>query len=117
DRGRRASCPRSAVMSEMNEQDRLHQLLCAYVLGEADAAERAIVEVALARDPVLREERDRLAATIGLVKNAFEKGETLSYQATSEVTRAAADMLPRPVPASRPWLWHQSTSLRVAASF
>ncbi len=101
---------------QISEQDRLNQLLCAYVLGEADAAERAQIEGALARDPALREERDRIAATVGLVKDAMGKDETLSYRATSEVTRAAAEMIAGPVPARRPVAWYQSSSLRAAAS-
>ncbi len=101
---------------QISEQDRLNQLLCAYVLGEADAAERAEIEGALARDPALREERDRIAATVGLVKDAMGKDETLSYRATSEVTRAAAEMIAGPVPARRPVAWYQSSSLRAAAS-
>ena len=103
-------------MSEINEQDRLHQMLCAYVLGEADAAERSEIERALARDPALCEERDRLAATIGLVQNSLGKDETLSYRATSEVTRAAAMQMSGPTPAPRSIPWHQSTALRAAAS-
>ena len=87
---------------EMNERDRLTQLLCAYVLGEADDAERAEVEAALAKDASLREERARLEATIGLVKSSLGKDETLSYRATSEVTRAAAQMA-QPLPNAIYW--------------
>lgn len=107
-------------MSEINEQDRLSQLLCAYVLGEADAQERAEIEAALANDPALREERDRLAATVGLVKSSLGKDETLSYQATAEVARAAADMRPKAIADHRApgsaAAWYRSSTLRAAAS-
>jgi len=101
---------------EMNERDRLNQLLCAYVLGEADEAERAEIEAALVKDPALRDERTRLEATIGLVKSSMGKDETLSYQAASEVTRAAAQIAQPWPAASRRAPWRQSTSLRIAAS-
>lgn len=104
-------------MSEMeiDEQGRLHAMLCAYVLGEADAKERAEVEAALARDSGLREERARLEATIGLVQGSLGKDEVLPYDATREVTRAA-ELLATP-PASRaPTPWYRSGSLRAAAS-
>jgi len=105
-------------VSEINisEQDRLHQLLCAYVLGEADASERVEVEAALARDPALREERARLEATIGIVQGAMGKDETLSYRATTEVTRAATLLARGPDAPVRVLPWYRATTLRAAAS-
>lgn len=100
---------------EIDEQGRLHAMLCAYVLGEADAQERAEVEAALARDGGLREERARLEATIGLVQGSLGKDEVLSYDATREVTRAA-ELRAAPPATRAPAPWYRSGSLRAAAS-
>jgi len=48
----------------------LHERLCAYVFGELQGAERAAFEAELLRSPELQRERERLTATIGLVKSA-----------------------------------------------
>ena len=98
----------------LSERDRLQQLLCAHVLGECDAEERAEIEQALAKDEGLRAERERLRATVGLVKNTLGKGETLSWKATSEVTRAAAQLHAGPPPQIA---WYRRSSFRAAASF
>jgi Ca-activated chloride channel family protein len=105
-------------VSEINitEQERLHQLLCAYVLGEAQADERAEIEAALAKDAALREERARLESTIGLVQNALGKDETLSYRATSEVTHAASLLARGPDAPVHQMAWYRSSTLRMAAS-
>ena len=58
-----------------NEEERLRQLLCAALLGEASAAEQSEVERALSGDPQLRAERARLEATIGLVRSTLGSGE------------------------------------------
>ena len=50
-----------------DEASRISQLLVASLLGEASPEETAEVERALAASPELRQERERLEATIGLV--------------------------------------------------
>ncbi|MBI5434987.1 MAG: von Willebrand factor type A domain-containing protein [Planctomycetes bacterium] len=91
-----------------NEGDRLHRLLCATVLGEASADERAEVERALETSPELRAERARLEATIGLVQGSLLDGERLSPAAERELEHALARRRPRP--------WHSRPAFRIAAS-
>ncbi|MEO0649197.1 MAG: von Willebrand factor type A domain-containing protein [Planctomycetota bacterium] len=50
------------------QRDELHELLCAYLLGEASEAEIERVQAALSTDPELRAERDRLEAAMALVR-------------------------------------------------
>jgi len=83
--------------------DRTHELLCAYVLDEADAAERAELEQLLAHSAELRAEKARIEATIGLVKSSLGRDDALSPAARDEVLRAA---LP-PIQETHPW-WRQS---------
>ncbi|MBK7878492.1 MAG: von Willebrand factor type A domain-containing protein [Planctomycetes bacterium] len=87
--------------------DRMHELLCAYVLGEATADERAEVERALSSSPELAREKERIEATIGLVQGAMGKNETLSDARREEVLRAVVP------PSARPW-WKE-TWVRAAA--
>lgn len=82
--------------------DRMHELLCAYVLGEATADERAEVERALQSSPELVREKERIEATIGLVQGAMGKSETLSEAKREEVLRAAVT----PRSTTRPW-WRE----------
>lgn len=89
----------------------LHEQLCAFVLGELDATAAAKVEAALAGSPELREERDRIEATIGLVRAACGGGgESLSPELLAPIERAA-----RPAPAPRQW--YSATPFRLAAGF
>src|SRR5690349_4357889 len=88
--------------------DRMHELLCAYVLGEATEAERAEVENALTASEDLRREKARIESTIGLVKTALVADETLSNGKREEVLRAAF------APPVRPF-W-QRTWVRAAAA-
>ncbi|MFT7665423.1 MAG: hypothetical protein ACI87A_003661, partial [Planctomycetota bacterium] len=67
----------------------MHELLCAYVLGEVTEAERAHVEAALAASEELRGELANLEATIGLVQGALGEPEQLSEAATSELLKRA----------------------------
>jgi Ca-activated chloride channel homolog len=94
---------------QFTEQERLHQLLCAYVLNEASAEERAEVERALEGSPELREERARLEATIGMVRTTLTSGDTLSLDATSKLI-AAAQRKQRP-------RYVTSSALKIAAGF
>jgi Ca-activated chloride channel family protein len=54
-------------MNEKHNQD-IHQLLCAVLLGEATPEETTEVEAALEASADLRAEKERLEATIGLVR-------------------------------------------------
>ena len=67
------------------ERDELHELLCAYVLGETDAAESARIEAELESNANLRAERDSLQATIGLVKRFTDRDATLPETAHAEL--------------------------------
>lgn len=91
--------------------DRMHELLCAYVLGEVTPEERAEVERALASSPELVREKERIEATIGLVQGAMGKSETLSEARREEVLRAAVPTALQPP--VRPW-WKE-TWVRAAA--
>ncbi|MCE9594043.1 MAG: von Willebrand factor type A domain-containing protein [Planctomycetes bacterium] len=91
-----------------NEGDRLHQLLCATILGEASDAERAEVERALAGSPELRAERERLAATIGLFQGALTDGEKLSPAAERELATALTRRRRKP--------WYAQPLFRIAAA-
>jgi len=90
-----------------HDEQNMHELLCAYVLGEVSDDERAKVEVALADDAELREERARLEATIGLVQGVMGEPEELSPAATSELLEKAG--------MKQPTLW-SFQGLRVAAA-
>lgn len=88
----------------------LHEKLCAYVLGESEGADRAEVERELLRSPELRAERERLAATIGAVRDALAPAETLSADAHAALGRAVtassapgSSVRPSPI-AEFPWL-------------
>jgi Ca-activated chloride channel family protein len=81
----------------IEHEDQLHEKLCAYVLGEASADERAEVERELAKSSALRAQKVELEATIGFVKNAMAGSETLSAEATQQVLSAVK------MPKARPW--------------
>jgi len=103
-------------MTNENEQDvhaesiqagSIHEQLCAYVLGELSGAERMEIERELLRSPDLRQQRDTIERTIGLVKVTMGKVETLSPEATESVFSAAKP--------SKPARWKSSGFLRLAA--
>lgn len=77
---------------ELNAEQRLQALVCAYVLGEASDAERAEVEGALARSPELRELKARFEATAPLVAGALKEraGEALSPDSKGALDAAVA---------------------------
>lgn len=77
---------------ELNAEQRLQALVCAYVLGEASDAERAEVEGALARSPELRELKARFEATAPLVAGALKEraGEALSPDSKGALDAAIA---------------------------
>jgi hypothetical protein len=92
----------------------LHEKLCAYILGEANDDERAEVERALATSSELRAEREKLEATIGLVRESMSDGDVLSPEATAEVISAASTQsTAAPRTSSRPWYFPMP--MRIAA--
>jgi len=98
----------------------LRQKLVAVLLGEAGPEEAAEVERALASDPELAAERERLEATIGLVAGlrGSEGSEHLSPAAASRLADAAAQRHPfrqaQGGPAA-PRPWYASPIFRMAA--
>lgn len=86
----------------MNLEEQKQAQLCAYALGELDAAERAELEAQLASSPELRAELEKLEATIGLVREFAPGDAKLSAPARAELERAlpAGSMKPQ---AGRPW--------------
>jgi len=65
-----------------------HERLCAYVFGELQGAERVAFEAELLRSPALQRERERLVATIGLVKKAVPD-EGLSTAVRRDIVASA----------------------------
>lgn len=105
-----------------NEEQRVHELLCAHVLGELDAPERANdreeIERLLAGSEDLRAERARVAATVGLVQGSLGTGEALSSERAERLLAAAERRAaPAPRPVARPVAWHRRPALRLAAAF
>ncbi len=101
----------------MNESsnDRIHELLCALLLGEVTPDERAEVENALARSAELRAEKARLEATIGVVRGAYAGDERLSDASFSGLVESAlASRVDARPPVGR--VWWRSPSLRAAAA-
>ncbi|HVS09362.1 MAG TPA: von Willebrand factor type A domain-containing protein, partial [Planctomycetota bacterium] len=86
----------------------------------SEAAERAALEAEIAADPALAAERERLAATIGLVSSlaADVPAERLSPEAAARLASAAAGggrMLAGPGSSGR--VWYASPVFRAAAGF
>ena len=96
----------------------LRQRIVADLLGESDAAEHAALEARIAADPALAAERERLAATIGLVSElaADVPAERLSPEAAARLQSAAeggGHVLAGPGSSGR--AWYASPVLRAAA--
>jgi len=94
----------------MTMEQRMHELLCAYALGEVDAAQRIEVERALASSPELRQELEKIEDTIGLVRESLGGGETMSAEAEKALMSAV-----NPEPRKNPW--HSNGWMRMAAGF
>ncbi|MFT5479002.1 MAG: Mg-chelatase subunit ChlD, partial [Planctomycetota bacterium] len=93
--------------------DRMHELLCAYLLDEVDASEKTQVEEALAASSDLRDERDRLEKTLGMVSSAYEGEDALSESAFASVLEQA-EVATRP---ARPrFVLLRPTVMRAAAA-
>ncbi len=72
------------------ERDERYELLCSYVLGETDAEQSRTIEAELAQDPALRAEQQRLATTIGLVREFGQGPPSLSETARAKVASAGS---------------------------
>ncbi|MBK7642449.1 MAG: von Willebrand factor type A domain-containing protein [Planctomycetes bacterium] len=94
----------------MTMEQKLHELLCAYALGEADAAQKTEVERALASSPEVRAELAKLEETIGLVRETLGGSESMSEEAEHALMSAVS-----PAPRANPW--YSSGWMRLAASF
>ena len=96
----------------LSEAQRQQALVCAYVLGELDEAERAEVEAALEQQPELRAEKARFEATIGVVSGALAQAQPAS------LSKGAAESLDAALAgkrgAARPW--YTSHWVRAAAA-
>ncbi len=93
-----------------SSEERLQQLLCAYVLNEVTDAERAEVEAALADSEELRAEKARFEGTIALVAGAYEGDEKLSaanVEALNVAASGGGKILYGP--------WYRKASVRAAA--
>ncbi len=77
---------------ELSAEQQMQALLCAYVLGEVDEAERAQVEAALVSSPELRAEKARLEHAAKAVSGVLKEraGEALSTLSRGELDAAAA---------------------------
>ncbi|QDU69929.1 YfbK domain-containing protein [Engelhardtia mirabilis] len=76
-------------VNEPTEHDEQHERLCALLLGELEGADKAALERELEGDEALRAERDRLAATLGLLREHLPLG---GASATGAATRTAAEV-------------------------
>jgi anti-sigma factor RsiW len=87
-------------MRKLND-DRLDELLVAYVDGELDERQRTEMEEMLASDAALRERAARLAESAGLIRAAFDETvrETLPEQL---IAAARGEMTPTPTHAPLP---------------
>ena len=90
-----------------NEREDSHELLCAFVLGELEDDDRQRVERALVGSKELRAERERIEATIGLVRGAYSGAQALPPEVIVSLENTE--------PAARP-TWHASPNLRAAAA-
>ena len=94
----------------MSMEQKMHELLCAYALGEADAAQKIEVERALASSPELRAELEKIEDTIGLVRATLGETERMSPEAEKALMHAV-----NPEPTRK--TWYSSGWMRMAASF
>ncbi len=79
-------------MSNQERDTKLHEMLCAFALGEATEEERFEVEAALERSPELRAELEEIQKTIGLVQVSFPEPEL--SPAIRETLQKASETLP-----------------------
>ncbi|MDP6740200.1 MAG: von Willebrand factor type A domain-containing protein [Planctomycetota bacterium] len=96
-----------------NDHDSMHELLCAYILGETSQEQTLEIETALAASAELRAQRVELEQTIGLVKQGLGDNMSLSGEAMSSLLAAATSGQTVPVESARPW--YASHVLRAAA--
>ena len=96
-----------------NDHDSMHELLCAYILGETSKEQTLEIETALAASTELRVQRVELEQTIGLVKQGLGDSMSLSGEAMSSLLAAATSGQIVSVESARPW--YASHVLRAAA--
>lgn len=92
--------------------ERTHQRLCAWILGELGEDEGRELERACAASPTLEAERARLAATIELVREAQREEPALGEETLARVLAAAGGSPPRH---ATPMPWYRRPTLAVAA--
>lgn len=88
----------------------MHERLCAFALGEVDAAQRIEMEHLLAESAELRAELETLEHTIGLVRENVGASERLSPAAEAALLQAVN-------PEPRTSAWYASGWMRMAAGF
>jgi Ca-activated chloride channel family protein len=71
------------------ERDEAHELLCAYLLGEATPEQVRRIEAALESDAELRAERTKLESTLSLVRGAVGPSQAESEERVARVAREA----------------------------
>ncbi len=78
---------------DKSERELLQEKLCAYVFGELEDTERAAFEDELAASPELSAEKERLEATIGLVRTAYttEDASSAGNDLAQRIVAAASD--------------------------
>ncbi len=94
----------------MTLESNMHELLCAYALGETDAAQTIEVERALAASAELRAQLETIEHTIGLVRESVGAAETMSPEAEAALMSAVN-------PQPRKSAWYASGWMRMAAGF
>lgn len=77
----------------------LHQKLCDALLGDSSEEEKRELEQALAADPRLRTDRDRLLATVSAVRDAFPEQDGLSSNRRDALLTAALQQAGQTAPA------------------
>ena len=103
-------------MSLHDDDNKLHEELCAYLFDEVDAERREAIEKALADSEELRAEKERLAATVSLVQGTLAGTPTLSEGARGRILTAATAAKASSAPVGVPRSWWSSGAVRAAAS-
>ena len=93
------------MTSQQPNHDDLHSRLCAHLFGELSPADAEELERQLENDPELRAEKARLEATIGIVKETYQEGDSLSGERKAALIaaarQAAGGFAPPTVPRTR----------------
>ena len=94
-----------------------HERLCALLLGELEGPDAAKLEAQLEGSAELRAERDRIAATIGLLRESRAGSEALPPEFVATLERAAAPAPAAPSLGAQPTgtPWYARTPMKLAA--